>query len=93
MSPTTPHTRKETVDAVEYRYTAIFEPTEEGGYTVTVPALTGLVTEGRTLAEAREMVKEAILGYIESLQKHGEEIPTEEPNTITERVPITLARA
>jgi antitoxin HicB len=63
----------------EYHYTAVFEPAAEGGYTVTVPALPGLVTEGDTLEEARAMVKDAIRGYLESLVKHGEEIPIE-PN-------------
>ena len=59
------------------RYTAVFEPAEEGGYTVTVPVLAGLVTEGDTLAEARAMVKDAIRAYVESLQKDGLPIPTE----------------
>jgi predicted RNase H-like HicB family nuclease len=39
--------------------------------------LPGLVTEGDTLEEARAMVKDAIRGYLESLIKHGEEIPVE----------------
>ena len=60
-----------------YHHTAVFEPAPEGGYTVTVPALQGLVTEGDTLEEARAMVKDAIRGYLESLVKHGEEIPIE----------------
>lgn len=63
------------MDTTEYRYTVVFEPAEEGGYVVTVPALPGLVTEGDSLEEAREMVKDAIRGYLESLRKHGEEIP------------------
>ena len=36
--------RKETMSVHEYRYTVLFEPAEEGGYTVTCPALPGLVT-------------------------------------------------
>ena len=60
---------------IEYRYTAVYEPAEEGGYVVTVPALPGLVTEGDTLEEARAMAKDAIRGYLESLRKHGEAIP------------------
>jgi antitoxin HicB len=61
----------------QYQYTAVFEPAPEGGFTVTVPALPGLVTEGDTIEEARAMVKDAIRGYLESLVKHGEEIPIE----------------
>lgn len=59
------------------KYTVIFEPAEEGGYVVSVPALPGCVTEGDTLEEAMEMVKDAISGYIASLKKHGEPIPVE----------------
>jgi antitoxin HicB len=33
---------------------------EHGGYTVVVPALPGLVTEGNNLDHAREMAKDAI---------------------------------
>jgi antitoxin HicB len=61
----------------DYQYTAVFEPAEEGGYVVTMPALPGLVTEGDTLEEARAMVKDAIRGYLKSLIKQGEEIPHE----------------
>ncbi len=62
----------------QYLYTAVFEPATEGGFIVTVPALPGLVTEGDTIEEARAMVKDAIRGYLESLVKHGEEIPRRE---------------
>src|SRR6266849_7037538 len=70
----------------QYQYTAVFEPAEEGGYVVTVPALPGLVTEGDTLKEARAMVKDAIRGYLESLIKHGEEIPVEPGPQVCDRV-------
>ena len=40
-----------------YEYTAFFEANENGGYTVTVPALPGLVTEGKNLEHARSMAK------------------------------------
>ena len=81
------------MDLTEYRYTVVFEPAEEGGYVVTVPALPGLVTEGDTLEEAREMAKDAIRGYLESLQKHGEDIPLEQGEPVTERVLVSLSRA
>ena len=51
---------------------------EAGGYTVTVPALPGLVTEGDTLEEALAMAKEAIQLYIESLVANGEPVPEEQ---------------
>jgi antitoxin HicB len=53
---------------VEYTFKMLFEPAEEGGYVVTCPALPGLVTEDDTLAEAKRMAKDAIRGYLDSLQ-------------------------
>ena len=50
----------------------------EGGYTVIVPSLPGCVTYGDTVDEAREMAKEAIELYIESLKSHGEDVPLED---------------
>ena len=42
-----------------------------------MPALPGCVTHGRTLEEAKELAKDAISAYIESLRKHNEPIPTD----------------
>ena len=58
-------------------YTAFFESNEHGGYTVTVPSLPGLVTEGKDLNHARAMAKDAIRCYIEGLKKAKEPIPVE----------------
>ena len=71
-------TRKETISTTEYNYTVIFEPSVAGGYTVTCRALPGLVTEGDTLEEAREMAADAIRCYLESLQKDGLPVPAGE---------------
>jgi antitoxin HicB len=60
-----------------YDYTAFFELNEHGGYTVTVPALPGLVTEGKDLEDARDMAKDAIRCYIEGLKKAKEPVPIE----------------
>jgi len=54
--------RSETI----YQYQAKFDPNGEG-YTVTIPKLPGLVTEGSNLKEAREMTKDAIRCYLEAL--------------------------
>ena len=56
----------------------VLRPEPEGGFTAIVPALPGCVTYGRTLTEAKKMAKDAIGGYIESLKKHKEPIPTDE---------------
>ena len=62
---------------VEYSYTVLFEPAEEGGFVVTCPALPGLVTEGDTLEEARAMAQDAIRAYLESLRKDHLPIPSD----------------
>lgn len=72
------NTPKEALITREYHYTVVFEPAEEGGYTVTCPALPGLVTEGNTLEEARAMAVDAIQGYLELLREDGVPIPVEE---------------
>ena len=63
----------------ELSYTVLFDPDEDGGYVVTVPALPGLVTGADTLEEARRMAKDAIIGYLESLRKDGLPVPSDKP--------------
>ncbi len=75
------------IHAERYQYTAVFDPDGKGGYTVTVPALPGLVTEGDTFEEAKAMVEEAIVGYLESLRKHGQAIPVEDSPLV---VPVAV---
>ncbi len=85
---------KEPVTTREYTYTAEFEPAEEGGYVVTVPALPGVVTQGETLEEARAMAADAIQGFVESLRKDGLAIPVEQEHAIEpvrEKVTVRLA--
>jgi len=59
-------------------YTIVLDPDENGrGYTVLVPALPGCVTQGRSRAEALTRAREAIAGYIASLEEDGEPVPEE----------------
>lgn len=51
-----------------YQYEVVFDFNGEG-YTVTVPKLPGLVTEGSSIKEAREMAKDAIRCCLEALLK------------------------
>ena len=60
-----------------HQFTVIIERQPEGEYLVSVPALPGCYTEGRTLEEAREMAADAISAYCASLLNHGEPIPVE----------------
>ena len=61
--------------ANEFRYTAVFEQAEEGGYIVTFPAIPGLATQGETMDEARAMAADCLRAYLESLRKDGEPLP------------------
>lgn len=67
-----------------YEYNVIFEPAEEGGYLAHVPALNGLTTQGETLDEAVEMVKDAIKCFLETCRIKGLPIPED----LRERQPV-----
>ena len=60
-----------------YRFTVLLERAEEGGYTVSCPALQGCVTEGDTLEEALAMIQDAMKLHIEARLADGESIPDE----------------
>jgi len=77
----------------QLRYTAVFEPAEEGGYIVTFPAIPGLATQGETVDEARAMAADCLRAYLESLRKDGEPLPYEAAEgLITERLTVDLAK-
>lgn len=46
----------------------ILEPSDEGGYTVFVPALPGCISEGDTEEEALTNIREAIELYLEPIE-------------------------
>ena len=56
-------------------YSIVLEPEDEGGYAVTVPALPGCFTQGKTVAEAMERAAEAISVHIAGLEADGEPAP------------------
>ncbi|MCS6918988.1 MAG: type II toxin-antitoxin system HicB family antitoxin [Fimbriimonadales bacterium] len=57
------------------RFLVYLEPDEDGGYVVSVPSLPGCVSQGETVEEALEMIRDAIAGYIATLKAHGQPIP------------------
>jgi len=60
------------------QYTVLLTPdTDEGGYSVRVPALPGLHTQADTYADAIEAAKSAIAFHLECLEAEGEPIPEE----------------
>ncbi len=58
-------------------YNVKLEPQPEGGYTVSVPALPGCISEGETIDETLRNIQEAIEGCLISMVKRGKEIPLE----------------
>ena len=77
----------------EYGFTVLYEQLDEGGYQVIVPALPGILTYCRTLPEAREMARDAIVCHVRGLLRDNEEIP-EDPFTpsrpVREELKITV---
>ncbi len=46
----------------------VLEPSDEGGYTVYVPALPGCISEGDTVDDAVRNISEAIELYLEPIE-------------------------
>lgn len=70
------------------KYTVVFEPAEEGGYTASVPALPGCFSQGETFEETAKMIKDAISGYLAVLKEKGQEIPRESEEVIISKVEV-----
>ena len=58
-----------------YDFKVILEPDETGGFVVSCPSLPGCYSQGETIEEALEKIKEAILLCLEDMEAEGEEIP------------------
>lgn len=74
--------------ASEYSFSVILEPQEGGGFTVLVPALPEVVTEGDTEKEALRMAEEAISAVLAYRSDHGLPIP---PDATPEVRRVTVA--
>ncbi len=58
-------------------FSVVLEPQPEGGFTVLVPALPEIVTEGDTEEEALAMAEDAIRLVLEDRAARGEDIPND----------------
>jgi predicted RNase H-like HicB family nuclease len=58
-----------------YDFKVILEPDESGGYMISCPSLPGCYSQGETLEQAMENIKEAIALCLEDMESLGEEIP------------------
>jgi predicted RNase H-like HicB family nuclease len=53
-------------------YPILLEENEDGGFTVTCPALPGCISEGDTYEQAVANIKDAISLYLRALQRENE---------------------
>jgi predicted RNase H-like HicB family nuclease len=57
------------------KFRVIIQPDDEGVFIAECPSLPGCISQGRTRDEAKANIAEAIAGYVESLEQHGDPIP------------------
>lgn len=71
-----------------FKYTAVFSPEETGGYSVTIPALPGCVSQGETFEDALANIMEAAELYLEDVKES--EIPVESAPIIVSPVNVRI---
>jgi len=67
---------------MSYSFSVILEPQPDGGFTVLVPALPEVVTEGETEREALLNAEEAIRAVLDYRRAQGLSIPPDAPPEI-----------
>jgi antitoxin HicB len=70
------------------KFFVVLEPAEEGGFNVSIPALDGCFTEGDTEEEALRNAREAIVCYLEGLEKVNE--IKAKPGSLAREVTVAL---
>ena len=68
------------------RYAAVYEKAE-GNWAAYVPDLPGCITTGKTLAETKRNIREAMELHLEAMAEVGEPVP--EPSTEVEFVDLS----
>lgn len=66
----------------EYEYTIFLHEAEEGGYIADVPTLPGCMSQGETIEEAVNQIKDAIKLYLQTLILRRKKIPRENGSVI-----------
>jgi len=67
------------------KYLVIYEKSSSG-WGAYAPDLPGLGVAGRTLDEAKELIREAMEFHLEGMRRHGETIPP--PSATTEYITV-----
>ncbi len=57
------------------KFRVLVEQDEEGVFVAECPSLPGCISEGKTREEALVNIRDAIEGYLTSLEKHGDPVP------------------
>jgi antitoxin HicB len=72
-------------------YSILLQPDpNEGGFTVTVPELPGIVTQGESFEEALAMARDAIALHVEGLAGDGLDVPIERAAPIIAQVQVEV---
>jgi predicted RNase H-like HicB family nuclease len=58
------------------KFRVIIESDEDGVFVAECPTLPGCVSQGQTRDEAMINIRDAIQGYLVSLEKHGDPVPS-----------------
>ena len=73
---------------VYYEY---FKDADAEGYNVVFPALSGIVTWGRTMEEAKANAAEALACHIKGMRKDGDQLPQDisvENPLVVDKIPV-----
>lgn len=70
---------------MEREYEVVLVPEAGGGYSVTVPELPSVATQGQTIEEGYANAREAIEGYLEVMREDGLTVPTAERGRVAVR--------
>lgn len=62
---------------MHYKLPLVFDPQPEGGYSVTSPAIPELLTEGDSVEDALENVRDALAAVMEIYRAQGRSFPPE----------------
>ena len=77
---------------IKYKFkvvlTSLKDPGFEGYYTVTVPSLPGIITQGKSKKEALKMAEEAIALHVEDMLEENETIPEDFEDTVELEVKV-----
>lgn len=66
------------------KYRIFIEKDEDDIFVAECPSLPGCVSQGKTRQEALDNIRDAIKGYLESLRKHNEPVPSSLEEEIVE---------